>query len=103
MDYVVLVIVEKEGKMKHKFNAKRCSVEDKKFSSRLEAKMFLQLQMRQKAGDILFFLQQVPFSLPGNITYRLDFMVFCSPKNDEPGNIEFIETKGFMTDVGELN
>lgn len=88
--------------MKHKFGAKRCTVDDKKFSSKLEARFFIQLQMRQKAGDILFFLTQVPFSLPGNIVYRLDFMIFHSPKDGEVGEIEFVETKGFMTDSARI-
>ncbi len=88
--------------MKHKFGAKRCSVDDKSFGSKLEARFYVQLQMRQKAGDILFFLTQVPFSLPGNITYRLDFMVFYAPKDGEAGEIEFVETKGFMTDTARI-
>ncbi len=77
---------------KHKFGAKRCEVDGKKFPSKLEGQMYLQLKMRQHAGDVLFFLRQIPFDLPGDITYRLDFMIFLSN-----GEIEFIETKGHMT------
>lgn len=83
--------------LKHKFGAIRTKRGEIKFASRLEAHYYDQLLLRQKAGHVLFFLRQVPFSLPGNITYRLDFLEFHAPKNDQPGDIIFTETKGFMT------
>ena len=80
--------------MKHKFGAKRCSVGDVKFPSRLEAKYFCQLKLRQQVGDVLFFLCQVPFLLPGKVKYVVDFMVFLTN-----GEIEFVDTKGKDTPI----
>lgn len=75
--------------MKHKFGAKRCSVDDIKFPSRLEAKYYCQLKLRQQAGDVIFFLCQIPFTLPGKVKYVVDFQVFLAN-----GEIEFVDTKG---------
>lgn len=83
--------------MKHKFGAKKCEVDGVKFPSQLERNYYMALKKMQKSNLVLFFLRQVPFALPGGITYRLDFMVFYAPLKDEPGVIEFVETKGFMT------
>jgi len=83
--------------LKHKFNAKQTKVGDKKFSSKKEAAYFVKLQMLQKSGELLFFLDQVPFRLPGNKTYRLDFMEFWAD-----GNVILTEVKGLMTPVARI-
>lgn len=84
--------------MRHKFGAKKCELDGLKFPSILEKNYYVILKHLQKTGEVLFFLRQVPFNLPGGITYRLDFMVFYAPKNENlGGSIEFIETKGYMT------
>lgn len=75
--------------MKHKFGAKRCTVDDIKFPSKLEARFFCQLKLRKQAGDVIFFLRQCPFHLPGDVKYLVDFVVFLAN-----GDIEFIDTKG---------
>lgn len=75
--------------LRHKFGAVRCESDGKKFPSKLERNYYNQLVLRQKAGEVLFFLRQIPFDLPGNVIYRADFQVF---KND--GTVEFIDTKG---------
>jgi hypothetical protein len=75
--------------MKHKFNAIRTEIDSKKFPSKLEANYYGQLKIRQSIGDIVFFLRQVGFELPGNVKYLVDFMVFYAN-----GEIEFIDTKG---------
>lgn len=46
-----------------------------RFDSKLEAKYYVELDLRRKAGDIAYFLRQVPFHLPGGVIYRVDFMV----------------------------
>ena len=50
------------------------------------------LRILQAKGDILFFLRQVPFHLPGNTKYVCDFLVFWA---DERVTIE--DVKGFKT------
>ena len=74
---------------KHKFGAVACERDQIKFPSRLERRYYDQLKLRQEAGDVLFFLRQTPFHLPGGVKYVCDFQVFLSS-----GDIEFIDTKG---------
>lgn len=81
----------------HKFKAKPVKDDGQHFSSRLEWRYYKQLQMRQKTGDIVFFLKQVPFHLPGNIRYVVDFVEFLSS-----GEIIFTEVKGMMTALAKL-
>jgi hypothetical protein len=84
-------------RIKHKFNAVRCERDGKKFPSLLERRYYDQLKIRQKAGDILFFLTQTRWDLPGNTHYFNDFTVFLSD-----GTVEFIDTKGKMTASSNL-
>jgi len=46
----------------------------------------------KKCGEILFFLRQTPFHLPGNIKYICDFMIFW-----KDGSVTFEDVKGFKT------
>jgi len=80
--------------IRHKFNAVRCESDGKKFPSLLEKNYYNQLVFRQKAGDIVFFLRQISFDLPGNVHYRADFQIF---NND--GTIDFVDTKGKDTPI----
>lgn len=75
--------------LKHKYGAVRTERDGRKFDSKMEAAYYQQLKLRQSSGDVIFFLSQVPFHLPGNIKYVADFVVFL-----EDGNIEFIDVKG---------
>jgi dsDNA-binding SOS-regulon protein len=77
---------------KHKFNAIKTQRNGFKFDSKKEADYYDQLIMLQRNGDVVFFLRQVPFHLPGNITYRVDFQVFLAD-----GSVEFIDVKGMRT------
>lgn len=83
--------------LRHKYGAKAVNDNGIKFSSQLEHRFYRQLLLRQKTGEVLFFLMQVPFKLPGNKTYRLDFMIFLAS-----GDVECVETKGFPTAVSNL-
>lgn len=68
-----------------------------KFHSKKEARYFLELVCRQKAGEILYFLRQVPFDLPGGVKHVVDFMLV---KAD--GSIEFVEVKGRDLPMGKM-
>lgn len=81
-------------KVFHKFHAKRVSVDGEKFPSKKEARYFKELQLRQRSGEVLFFLRQVPFHLPGNVKYVVDFVEFLSD-----GTVEFVDVKGIETDM----
>ena len=79
--------------IRHKFNAKPTTVNDIKFSSKKEAKYYSELLLRQKDGEVLFFLRQVPFHRPGNVRYVCDFQVFLAS-----GEVQFIDVKGMKVE-----
>lgn len=77
---------------RHKYNAKQTIRDGMKFQSLKEARYYDQLCLMRGAGEIIFFLRQVPFHLPGNVTYRVDFQEF-----HKDGTIHFVDTKGYET------
>lgn len=79
---------------RHKFGAVRCERDGIKFPSLLERRYYDALKVRQAQGEVIFFLCQTPFHLPGNIKYLCDFQVFLAD-----GTIEFVDTKGRDTPV----
>ena len=76
----------------HKYHAQRTEVDGIKFASKKEARYFGQLRLAQKSGDLLFFLRQVPFHLPGGGRYVCDFMEFW-----KSGEVRVVDVKGFST------
>ena len=67
------------------------------FDSIKEAKYYDQLLLRQKAGEVVTFLRQVPFHLPGGTVYRADFLIFLSD-----GQVEVVDVKGMKTDTYKI-
>ena len=80
--------------VRHKFNAKHTEIDGAKFSSKKESLRFIALQQLQKAGEIVFFLRQVPFHLAGGIKYVCDFVVFWAN-----GSVTIEDVKGMKTDM----
>ena len=85
------------GRIKHKFHAKPVQEDGHHFPSKLEWKLYNQLLLQQKAGEVLFFLRQVPFHLPGGVKYVLDFLVFYTN-----GEVKALDAKGMETDTFTL-
>lgn len=81
----------------HKFKAKSVTDDGHRFPSTLEWKYFKHLQLLQKAGEVVFFLKQVPFHLPGGIKYVVDYQVFY---ND--GRVSFVDVKGMETETFKI-
>lgn len=77
---------------KHKFNASRCENDSIKFGSKAESAYYNRLKFLKQSGEVLFFLRQVPFDLPGNTKYIVDFQVFYAD-----GTVAFIDVKGMST------
>ena len=77
---------------KHKFNAIRVEYDGQKFSSKLEGDYFLYLTKLKSTGQVIQFLRQVPFHLPGGVRYVVDFMELWAD-----GNLIFTDTKGMET------
>ena len=65
-----------------------------KFASKKEQKRYCELQLLKSAGNILFFLRQVPVHLSGGVKYVCDFLIFWSD-----GTVTFEDIKGFRTDL----
>lgn len=78
--------------IRHKYNAIRTEVSGVSFSSKKEAKHYQELLLAQKSGDLLFFLRQTPFHLPGGVRYIVDFVEFW-----KDGEVRFVDVKGFKT------
>jgi len=81
----------------HKFHAKPTTIDNINFQSKKEANYYQVLKMAQQSGDLLFFLRQIPFDLPGGVKYRVDFVEFW--KN---GDIHFVDIKGMITDTYKM-
>ena len=77
---------------RHKFHAVRTELDGIKFASKKEARYYSELKLRQKAGEVVFFLRQVPFHLPGNVKYVVDFVEFWAN-----GEVHFVDVKGMRT------
>jgi len=75
----------------NKFHAVMCEADNIKFRSKKERKRYLELEALQAVGEC-WFLRQVPFYLPGNTKYVLDFLVFW-----KDGRQTFEDTKGKRT------
>jgi hypothetical protein len=78
--------------LKHKFKAKPVIDDGIKFASKKEHKRYIELKTLQKYGEVLFFLRQVPFHLPGNVKYVCDYLVFWT--NNE---VTIEDSKGMKT------
>lgn len=68
-----------------------------KFQSKREAKYFRELQARVFAGEVSYFLRQVPFELVGGVKYRIDFMEVWVD-----GSIHWVDVKGFRTQTYKM-
>lgn len=60
-----------------------------KFASKKEARYYLELVCRQKAGEVLYFHRQIPIRLPGNTKYVVDFQEFHAD-----GSVHYVDVKG---------
>lgn len=83
--------------IRHKYNAVRTEVDEIKFSSKLEASYYKFLKLCEKSGQVLFFLRQIPFDLPGKTKYLADFMIFFSD-----GTVKIVDCKGVDTPMSIL-
>ena len=83
--------------VKHKFNAVKTTCDGIKFASKKEARRYEDLKRLMSHGEVLFFLRQIPFGLPGNSKYVCDFQIFW-----HDGHVTFEDVKGFKTPMYKL-
>lgn len=77
---------------RHKFNNIPTNADNRRFSSKKEAKFYEELKLKKLAGEVAFFLWQVPIHLISGVRYVVDFLVFYVD-----GNCRFIDVKGMKT------
>jgi hypothetical protein len=82
--------------IKHKYHTRPQKVDDIYFDSKKESQYYGQLKILQKAGEVLFFIRQVGFDLPGGIKYRVDFVEFHKDQS-----VHFVDVKGYMTQLAK--
>lgn len=87
-------MIQHSFKKRSKYGAKKKVVDGMTFDSIKEANYYSALKLRVSAGEVLFFLRQVPFHLPGNTTYRLDFLEF-----HVDGEVHAVDVKGMKTEM----
>jgi len=75
-----------------KYKAKKTVRDGITFDSIKEANYYDSLKVRKKAGDVVVFLRQPMFDLPGNVRYRADFIEFRAD-----GSVHVIDVKGVKT------
>jgi len=68
-----------------------------KFQSKKEAKYYRELLCRVHAGEVKYFLRQVPFHLKGGVKYLVDFMEVMAD-----GKIRYVDVKGYKTKIYEV-
>lgn len=83
--------------IRHKFNAVPTKLDGIRFDSKKEGRYYEQLKLRQRAGEIDFFLRQVPIHLPGGTKLVVDFLEFHSD-----GSVHFVDVKGLVLDTFKI-
>jgi hypothetical protein len=76
-----------------KYRNRRAMRDGMRFDSELEARCYDGLKLLQRAGDVLWFIRQVPFVLEGGVVYRADFLAVRG------AGVEVIDAKGRDTQV----
>lgn len=66
-----------------------------RFDSKREARYYEQLKLRKAAGEVSYWLRQVPLHLPGGTRYVVDFLVFFT----DGAPPSFVDVKGRETQV----
>ena len=80
------------GKKLSKYHSRFTEVDGIRFQSKREADHYGELKLAKTVGALKYFLRQVPFHLPGNVVYRVDFMEVW-----DNGQLTFTDTKGYRT------
>ena len=81
----------------HKYNAQAVVIDGIRFDSAKEGRYYGELKLRQRAGEVLCFLRQVPIHLPGQTRLVIDFLEFHTD-----GGVHFVDTKGVQTETFKL-
>lgn len=73
-----------------------------RFASKLEADRYRELLLLRQAGEVLYFLRQVPFDVATAVVYRADFVVMWNRTGTPRENVTVEDTKGHQTEVARV-
>ena len=94
--------VERGKEKPNKYHAQRTNG----YPSKKHAQFAAELSLRQKTGEVWYWLEEVAFKLPGNTKHRVDFMVFYEPEYLGMKRLgegwELVECKGRDLPLGKL-
>ena len=83
--------------IRHKYNASPQKRDGHRFDSKAELAFAEQLDRAKAAGEVVQYLRQVPFHLPGGVKYVCDFLIF-----EVSGSVRFVDVKGVDTPISKV-
>jgi len=87
--------------MRHKYGAVRVEREGFKFQSKKEGRRYDELKLLQKAGEVVWFMMQPPFYMPG-CKYVADFLVFWTDGTVTVEDVKGMKTPKYKADVKRM-
>lgn len=81
------------AKRERKYGNLITHVDGIRFDSKREARYYEQLKLRRAAGEVSYWLRQVPVHLPGGTRYVIDFLVFFTDGRAP----DYVDVKGRET------
>lgn len=81
-----------------KYHNQPTVVDGIRFDSKREARYYEELKLRRAAGEVTYWLRQVPLHMPGGTRYVVDFLVFFSDGRAPA----YVDVKGRETQVFRL-
>ena len=87
-------VIEKGDAARKKYRNQPTVVDGIRFDSKREAAYYTHLKLRVLAGEIRYFLRQVPIHLPGGTRLVVDFLEF-----HRDGSVHYVDTKGRETEA----
>lgn len=85
-----------------KFGNRRTATQGRTYDSKAEARYADALAARVKAGEVLFWWEQVPIRLPGGTKYVADFVVFEADGTMRVQDVKGVETPEFRIKKREI-
>lgn len=85
------------ARRRSKYGATRATRDGFSFDSQLEARVYDTLVLLQHAGEVEYFLCQVPFRIPGGVKYVADFLVLYTDGRKRVLDAKGVETATYKT------
>lgn len=89
-------------KARHKFGAVRVERDGIKFDSKAEGDYYDLLKLLQAAGELVGFMRQPTYHLPGGTRYVADFLCFWTDGRVDTRDVKGVETEAFTVKWREV-